>query len=151
MEKTVIIYASTHHGSTRKLAEALADQYDITLIDAAMQQQADLSGYDLIGFASGIDFGRFYASVEQFLENNLPEGKRVFFLYTCAKVSGRFTESIKEKARKTGAIILGEYGCKGFNTYGPWRLIGGMNKGHPNTQEIEGALRFYQSLLLKFR
>lgn len=151
MEKTVIIYASTHHGSTRRLAEALADQYDIDLIDAETQQQADLYPYDLIGFASGIDFGRFSASVEQYLETNLPEGKKVFFLYTCAKVSGRFTESIKEKARKTGAIILGEYGCRGFNTYGPWRLIGGMNKGHPNTQEIEGALRFYQSLLMKLR
>ena len=149
MEKTVIIYASRHHGNTRKLAEALACQHGITLIDAETQQQADLSSYDLIGFASGIDFGKFYDSVEQFLECNLPEGKRVFFLYTCAKTSRRFTESIKEKAWKTGAVILGEYGCRGFNTYGPWRLIGGMNKGHPNAYEIEEAVRFYQSLMTK--
>ena len=147
MEKTVIIYASTHHGSTRRLAEALADQYDIDLIDAETQQQADLYPYDLIGFASGIDFGRFSASVEQYLETNLPEGKKVFFLYTCAKVSGRFTESIKEKARKTGAIILGEYGCRGFNTYGPWKLIDGMNKNHPSAEELQGVVRFFESLL----
>ena len=59
MEKAAIIYASTHHGSTKKLAEAIADRYDVHLINATKQQTADLSGYDLIGFASGIDFGKF--------------------------------------------------------------------------------------------
>ena len=147
MAKTVIIYASTHHGSTCKLVEAIADKFDVVQINATKQQQADLSDYDLIGFASGIDFGKFYASVERFLENNLPKGKRVFFLYTCAKVSSRFTETMKVKALKKEAIIMGEYGCKGFNTYGPWRLIGGMNKNHPNQNELYQAIKFYESLL----
>ena len=146
MEKAVIIYASTHHGSTKKLAEAIARQCCLDLIDATKQQTADLSAYDLIGFASGIDFGKFYEPVEVFLEKNLPEHKRVFFLYTCAKVSGRFTETVKAAARKKGAIILGEYGCRGFNTYGPWKLIGGMNKGHPSEEEIQGAVQFFESL-----
>ena len=147
MERAVIIYASTHHGSTKKLADAIADRYDVHLIDATKQYSADLSEYDLIGFGSGIDFGKFYDSVEQFLNKNLPENKRVFFLYTCAKVSNRFTETIKTTARKKGAIILGEYGCRGFNTYGPWKMIGGMNKGHPSAEELQGAVRFFESLL----
>ena len=147
MEKAVIIYASTHHGSTRKLVEAIANQYGIDQIDATKQQYADLSQYDLIGFASGIDFGKFYDCVEQFLENKLPEKKQVFFLYTCARVSNRFTETIKTAARKKRAVILGEYGCRGFNTYGPWKMIGGMNKGHPSAEELQGAERFFESLL----
>lgn len=148
MEKAVIIYASTHHGNTQKLAESIASQYDIDLVDATKRQTADLSEYDLIGFASGIDFGKFYESVEQFLDNNLPENKRVFFLYTCARVSNRFTETIKTAARKKNAIILGEYGCRGFNTYGPWKMIGGMNKGHPSAIEIQNALLFTESILI---
>ena len=147
MNKAVIIYASTHHGNTLKLVEAIADKYDIEKIDATKHQQTDLSGYDLIGFASGIDFGRFYDSVEQFLEKNLPENKRVFFIYTCAKISNRFTDSIKAAATQKGAIILGEYGCKGFNTYGPWKLIGGMNKNHPSKDELENCVAFFESLL----
>ena len=146
MEKAIIIYASTHHGSTRKLAEAIANQYGTHLIDATKQQTADLSAYDLIGFASGIDFGKFYGSVEQFLERNLPRNKQVFFLYTCAKVSSRFTETVRTAARKKGAIILGEYGCRGFNSYGPWKLIGGMNKGHPCAEEMQEAVQFFESL-----
>ena len=147
MKKALIIYASTHHGSTKKLAEAIADRYDVHLIDATKQQTADLSAYDLIGFASGIDFGKFYPCVEQFLERNLPENKRVFFLYTCAKVSSRFTKTAKTAARKKGAAIVGEYGCRGFNTYGPWKLIGGMNKGHPSEEEVQAAVQFFESLL----
>lgn len=147
MYKAAIIYASTHHGSTRKLVEAIADKYEVVQIDATNCQQADLSGYDLIGFASGIDFGRFYDSVEQFLEGNLPEGKRVFFLYTCAKLNHRFTEKIKAAALEKKAVILGEFGCKGYNTYGPLKLIGGMNKKHPSEDEISHAVEFFASLL----
>ncbi len=146
MNKAVIIYASTHHGNTRKLVEAIANKYDIDKIDATKHQQSDLSGYDLIGFASGINFGKFYDSVEDFLENNLPERKRVFFLYTCAKINPRFTEKIKSLALKKGAVILGEYGCKGYNTYGPWKMIGGINKSHPSEDEISNAVKFFASL-----
>ena len=147
MEKTVIIYASTHHGNTKKLVEAIAEKHDIVQIDATKQQHADLIDYDLIGFASGIDFGKFYGSVEQFLQNNLPVNKQLYFLYTCAKVSSRFTETIRAEADKKGAVLLGEYGCRGYNTYGLWKVIGGMNKNHPTEDERNGAVRFYETLL----
>ena len=146
MNKAVIIYASMHHGNTRRLVEAIADRYDIDKIDATKHQQSDLSEYDLIGFASGVDFGKFYNSVENFLECNLPEGKHVFFLYTCAKVNPRFTKKIKALALKKESVILGEYGCGGYNTYGPWKMIGGMNKNHPSEDEISNAVKFFASL-----
>lgn len=147
MNKAVIVYASTHHGNTRKLVDAVSREFAVELIDATVQPQADLSEYDLIGFASGICFGKFYTPVEQFLKENLPENKCVFFLYTCAKCSCRFTESIRKEAQKKEAILLGEYGCRGYNTYGPWKLIGGMNKKRPGKTELEAALRFYETLL----
>ena len=147
MAKAVIIYASTHHGNTYKLVQAIADKHDIDTIDATKQQTADLSGYDLIGFASGIDFGKFYEPVEQFLDQNLPEGKRVFFLYTCAKCSCRFTGTVKAKAQKRHSSIAGEFGCRGFNTYGPWKIIGGMNRNHPDPEDLDRAVSFFGSLL----
>lgn len=146
MKKAVIIFASTHHGNTQKLVEAIAQRYDVDLIDANVQQHADLSGYDLIGFASGIDFGRFYGSVEAFMKENLPENKPVFFLYTCARANSNFTKTIKEEALKKNSTLLGEYGCKGYNTYGPWKLIGGINKGHPTAEEISAAADFFDKL-----
>ena len=147
MKKAVIVYASTHHGNTRKLVDAISEKYPVALIDATAEKQTDLSQYDLIGFASGIDFGKFYGPVEAFLKNNLPRNKQVFFLYTCAMDRKGFTENLEEEARKTGSEILGAYGCRGFNTYGPWKLMGGMNKGHPNEKELAGAVRFFEGLL----
>lgn len=146
MKKVAIIYASTHHGNTRKLVDAISQKYPVTQIDAMVQTQADLSEYDLIGFASGIDFGEYYPPVKTFLKNNLPENKPVFFLYTCAMVRDGFTKTIREEAMKKNALFLGEYGCRGFNTYGPWKLIGGMNKGHPSAEELAEAVAFFESL-----
>ena len=46
-----------------------------------------------------------------------------------------------------GAVVLGEYGCRGYNTYGPWKLIGGMNRDHPSQEELYAAEDFFASLL----
>lgn len=146
MNKAVIVYASVHHGNTRKLAEAISERCGVDLIDVNVQQQTDLSCYEIIGFASGIDFGRFYDGVERFLEEHLPAGKRVFFLYTCARPGGDFTKKMRTLALEREAVLMGEYGCRGYNTYGPLKLIGGMNKHHPTESEVETAISFYEEI-----
>lgn len=50
-----------------------------------------------------------------------------------------FSNSIREIALDKEATILGEYGCKGHNTYVPWKLVGGMNKNHPTRDEVMAA------------
>lgn len=141
-KKIVIIYTSMHHGNTYKLVKAISDKHNIEIIDATKQMVADLQKYDVIGFASGIDFGKFYETIENFAKENLPIKKQVFFLYTCAMERKGFTNSIREIVTKKDAEVLGEYGCKGYNTYGPWKVIGGMNKKHPTEEEILLALSF---------
>ena len=71
--KTVIMYASVHHNNTKKIVDAIADEYGVDIIDAAKITEKDLSGYDLIGFASGIYFVKMHQSVINFAEVNLPE------------------------------------------------------------------------------
>ena len=148
MKKAVIVYASKHHGNTYKLAKAISDKYEVAMIDAMKETYVDLQEYNLIGFASGIDFGKFYLEIENFARENLPLQKEVFFLYTCAMDREGFTDSIKEIALKKDAVILGEYGCRGYNTYGPWKLIGGMNKSHPTENELQKCVNFYEKLLI---
>ena len=80
--KAAIVYYSRHHGNTKKLIDAIAAKHDVTAIDAAETKTADLSGYDAVGFASGIYYSKFHKSVLKFAEENLPERKNVFFLYT---------------------------------------------------------------------
>ena len=79
--KTVIIYASVHHNNTKELVCAIAAENDIDVVDATKINEKDLSGYDLIGFASGIYFGKMHQSVINFAEVNLPENKDVFHMF----------------------------------------------------------------------
>ena len=148
-KKIVIIYTSLHHGNTLKLVKAISDKYNIEIIDATEKSVVDLQKYDVIGFASGIDFGKFYEAIEDFAKENLPIKKQVFFLYTCAMERKGFTNSMREIVAKKDAEVLGEYGCKGYNTYGPWKVIGGMNKKHPTEEEILLAVKFFENLLGK--
>lgn len=142
--KTVIVYHSSHHGNTRKVAEAIARGRDVTLIDASAVKSADLSGYELIGFASGIYFGKFHENVLQFAKNNLPEGKRVFFLATYGGSNG--TKAIEEAVREKSAQIVGSFGCKGYDTFGPFKLVGGICKGHPDEADLKNACDFFDGL-----
>ena len=60
MGKTAIVYYSQHHGNTKKVLDAIASyDNDVTLIDVTEKHEVDLTGYDRIGFASGIYFGKF--------------------------------------------------------------------------------------------
>lgn len=144
--KTAIVYYSRHHGNTKKLIDAIAAKHDVTALDATEVKDADLTQYDAVGFASGIYYSKFHKTVLSFAEKNLPEGKKVFFLYTYGAKKDGYTRAITEAVGKRHAKILGEYGCFGFNTFGPFKLIGGMAKGHPDDQELRGAAAFYESL-----
>lgn len=144
--KTAIVYYSKHHGNTKKLLTAIAENNDIALIDAAAGAIPDLTQYDRIGFASGIYYSKFHKSVLKAAENSLPDNKETFFIYTYGADKKGYTAAITEAVSKHGAKILGAYGCFGFNTFGPFKLIGGIAKGHPDADEILGALSFYEKL-----
>lgn len=144
--KTAVIYYSKHHENTKKLLDYIRREDDITLIDAVTSPNVDLSGYDLIGFASGIYYSKFHKSVLKFAENNLPENKKVFFIYTCGAQKDGYTKAIKAAAEKKSANILGEFGCLGYDSFGPFKLVGGIAKGRPNSEDCENALTFYKGL-----
>ena len=144
--KTAICYYSRHHGNTLKVLEAMARGNNIDLIDVTARMAVHLEEYDCIGFASGIYYSKFQKSVLDFAGQYLPEGKDVFFVYTCGSMGKGYTKAIAEAAAAKKAHILGEYGCRGFDTFGPFKLVGGIAKGHPDADDLQKAKDFYQSI-----
>lgn len=144
--KTAIVYYSRHHENTKKLIDAIAAKYEVTLIDATQTKDFDLTGYDLVGFASGIYYSKFQKSVLEFAERNLPQNKPVFFLYTYGGKREGYTKAIEEVVAKKSAKVKGAFGCPGFNTFGPFKLIGGIAKGHPDQTDLDNAVRFFGKL-----
>lgn len=145
--KTAIIYYSKHHENTKKVLDAIAkNNDDVTLIDVTKNPATDLSEYDRIGFASGIYYSKFHKVLLEYAQKHMPEGKETFFIYTYGAEKTGYTKAITEAVKKHHAKILGEFGCYGFNTFGPFKLVGGIAKGHPDKTDMENALSFYRGL-----
>lgn len=144
--KTAIVYYSAHHGNTEKLLDAIAEKYDVALIDVTKDKTADISQYDRIGFASGIYYGSFAKQILAYAEEKLPKGKTVFYIATYGTKKSSYYRAIGKIAESKDCREIGRYGCPGFDTFGPFKLVGGIAKGHPTEDEINGAIQFYDNL-----
>lgn len=144
--KTAIIYYSKHQGNTLKLLNAIAKENDVCLIDATKGEKVDFSAYDAIGFASGIYFSKFHKSVVKYAEE-VPAKTKEFFICTYGAEKSGYLDDMKAIANKKHADVLGTYGCLGLDKYGPFKLIGGIAKGHPTQDEINGAADFYNEIV----
>ena len=144
--KTAIVFYSKHHGNTRKLLDAIAEKNEVTLVDVTNPGSVNLDEFDRIGFASGIYYGAFAKQIQSFAAANLPKNKDIFYLYTHGAPKGDFLKGMREIATGKGCREIGEYHCQGFDTFGPFKLIGGIAKGHPTEREIHCAVVFYERL-----
>lgn len=143
--KSIIIYESTHHGNTKKIVDAITQKHNAEAVSIEDAESVELSGYDMVGLAAGIAFGKFYKRMEEFAAK-IPSGKRAFLLYTCGNPSGGYVKSITKTLESNGVKVMGSYGCRGYDTYGPFKLVGGIAKGHPTEEEIDGAVAFYDKI-----
>ena len=144
---TAIVYYSQHHGNTKKLLDAIkAADPSVELIDVVKAPAADLSTYDRIGFASGIYFSAFAKQIIAFADAHLPENKDIFYIYTHGAPKGDFLKAMREIVSRKHCKELGEYRCQGYDTFGPFKLVGGIAKGHPTEDEIKRAVEFYKGL-----
>ncbi len=149
--KTLIVYTSVHHQNTEKVAKAMAEELgaDVSPIDQA--QPETLAAYDLIGFGSGIYGGKIHKTLRQFVDG-LPtiRGKQAFIFSTRGGKEVQGHAALKEMLVNRGFSITGEFSCKGWDTVGPLKLFGGINKGRPNEDDLEEAGVFARGLKEKY-
>ncbi|MGC8831750.1 MAG: flavodoxin family protein [Thermoproteota archaeon] len=150
--KTLIIYVSIHHGNTEKIARAMMNVLNADLVKPTEVDDAVFSKYDLIGFGSGIYFGKHHESIFD-LVDRLPDqnGKKSFIFSTSGLRKIRFIHDFDKPLRKKllekGFHVIGEFNCRGWDTYPLWvKPFGGVSKGKPGEKEIEDAKRFAENL-----
>ena len=73
-------------------------------------------------------------------------GERGFFVCTYGGAKGAGSRTLRRIAAEKGCPVLGEFGCKGYDTFGPFRLVGGLAKGRPNERDLEKARAFYRGI-----
>lgn len=144
--KAVIVYASMHHGNTKKLVDAISASNTVELIDATQCSEKNLEEYDLIGFASGVAFSKYYPQMLKFIEKNLPKDKNVFFIHTGGAPVKKNNAAAKAISDGRNCRCLGTYFTKGYDTFGPLKLIGGIARCHPDDRDMAGAVDFFRKI-----
>jgi len=149
--KALIIYISVHHGNTERIVKVMASILDAALLQVKQADSNMLEQYDLIGFGSGIYFGRHHESLLDFADK-LPvlRNKKAFIFSTSGlrkiRLVHNFDKPLKEKLQRKGFDIIGEFSCRGLDTYRATKLVGGINKGRPDAKDLKQAEDFASGL-----
>ncbi len=143
----LVLCKSVHHENTRRVADRIAAVLQATVVDpddALLPTAGELS---LIGFGSGIYYGRFHKSIRDWLKHIPPNagiGHRAFVFSTSGLpfLSWLYHRPLRHALQSKGFEVVGEFSCRGYDTFGPLWLIGGLNRKHPNEQDLLHADRF---------
>jgi flavodoxin len=142
--KTLIICESYHHGNTKKIADAMAGVMAAEVKNSGEIDAGTPGRYDLIGFGSGIYMGKNHKNLLK-LADSLPKLEKKAFIFSTAggdNENMKDHRALKEKLTGKGFGIVDEFTCRGYDTFGPLFLVGGINKGKPDDMGLENARRF---------
>jgi flavodoxin len=151
--RTLIICSSKSHGNTRRVADRIAGVIDAEVVTPDSVDPATLREYDLIGFGSGI----YYMAVEARLRElmrHLPTVDHIraftFFTSGAREIPLRgYHKPLRKQLESKGFKVIGSFSCRGWDTVGPFGLIGGINKGRPNVDDLDRAAAFAARLRRK--
>ena len=149
--KALVVCVSVSHGNTRKVANAIAGVLGADVVQPEEVRPAEVPGYDLIGIGSGIYAMTFHPRVWRFARS-LPRspGKPVFLFATSGGGELWWRPAAAAMAallRSKGYRVVGTFSCRGWDTWLPLRLVGGINKGQPADADIAAAREFATKLI----
>jgi len=154
--KSLIILYSYHHYNTGKVAEVFAGVMDAPIKTPDQADPGELRGYDLVGFGSGIYGEKHHQSLLDLVDELPPSPGGRAFLFSTAALTGeakveRDHAALRGKLESRGYEVVGEFGCKGFNTNSFMKYLGGMNRGRPNAEDLGNAEKFARDLMKKMQ
>lgn len=112
----------------------------------------NIAEYDLIGFGSGIYFQKHHKSLLKLVDKLPAMNKKVFIFSTRGDFLPfsdplKYHITLKNELLNKNFQVIGEFSCRGLSTYYRiFRIIGGINKGRPNSKDLEKANVFAENL-----
>ncbi|MDR0629418.1 MAG: hypothetical protein LBG24_07270 [Treponema sp.] len=101
--KSIVFLYSYHHKNTQKIANAIAEKINATIVEIDNNTNlVELGNYDLVGFGSGINSGKHYSQLLNYIEK-IPnvQNKKAFIFST----SGIYTEKNVKRSYNSQGII----------------------------------------------
>jgi flavodoxin len=147
--KTIMIYTSTHHGNTAKVAKVIGETLKAEMHDLEKEDvsKLDIGKFDLIGLGSGIYAFTFSPKLFDLVERFDLKGRKVFLFSTSASGRKRMHRKLTDALASKQAENVGEFTCPGFIDWAFFRwFAGGLRKGQPNAEDLENARKFAESM-----
>ncbi|NML50161.1 flavodoxin [Streptomyces sp. R302] len=159
--KAVIVCASVSHGNTRRVADCMAQVLGAKVVSPEEADPAELAGADLVGFGSGVFYGRLHRSLTDFVKA-LPGGSGgdggdggsggagTAFVFATSGFPemplAPFTRPLVRLLEGKGFKVNANFTCRALDTVMPLKLIGGVNKHRPNADDLASARAFAERL-----
>ncbi len=152
--KCLIVIYSYHHNNTTKIAQVFSEVLNAQIKAPDQVTQEDLQHYNLTGFGAGIDSGKHYKPLLDFVDKLSKVNNQKGFIFSTSGMQGvakvkRDHSLLRDKLISKGYIIVDEFSCRGYNTNSFLKYFGGMNKGRPNSDDLKHAEEFAVGLLQK--
>ncbi|MEV6557719.1 flavodoxin family protein [Nocardia sp. NPDC051756] len=148
--QAIIVCTSVSHGNTKRIADLMGNVLDARVVSPDRIDATDLAGYDLVGFGSGIFLGSFHAQLREFVEALPQEQRGKAFIFATSGFPEarfqRFSRPMAELLGQKGFEVTGTFSCRAFDTYAPFKLVGGIRKDRPNGADLAAARAFAERL-----
>ncbi len=144
--KALIIYYSMYNGHTKIIAQSMAEVIGAELINAEELNDIDALKYDLIGFGSGVYNQSMHPVLSEIIEKINLKDKNVFVFSTSAAGIEMYNKNVISLLSAKGAVLNGSFACKGYYSNNLLKIIGGINKGRPNDNDIKNANDFAKKI-----
>lgn len=153
---TLIVYESIHHKNTEKVTMRIARILNAKVTKPENIDTSEFEEYQLIGFGSGIYWGKHSAKILQLVDGiSRVEGKKAFIYSTSGlrplPIFHDFNKPLQDKLLAKGFEIIGVFSCRGYDSNGLLRLFGGINKGRPSEKDLAEAEKFAEKIKEKIK
>ncbi|MFB6602839.1 flavodoxin family protein [Streptomyces noursei] len=153
--KAVVVCVSASHGNTRKVADVMGQALRALVVDPEEIEPADLAGYDLVGFGSGIFSMRFHPRLRRFVASLPRTERRAAFVFATSGLPELrfrpFTRPLVRLLGQKGFEVRDTFSCRALDTWLPFKPVGGINKGRPDATDLAAARTFAEGLRARTR
>ena len=125
----------------------MAEVSDAQVCTIDKMNTVNMDDYEIIGFGSGIAFGKHYDKLLNVVGQLQLKEKNVFVFSTSGTGNKKYNSALIELLKNAEASVVDDFTCKGYDTYGPFKIIGGVSKGHPDDDDIAAAKQFIQRIV----
>lgn len=155
-QNCLLLVESIHHGNTAKVAEPIARVLNAEIAAPEAVPYTALADYSLVAFGSGVYYGRMHPALLDWARGlpDAPVANIPAFIFSTSGLpflAKLWTTSLRRLLARKGFHVVGEFACRGFDTWGPLWLTGGLNRGHPDERDLEHARQFAERIAREVR